>query len=382
MLVHLRRSVITCPHLPGLLRLRLRLRRHRGRPAALQAPGRRVDHRQRLHPHRPELGRHHVPGHPMGSCVFHGRPDDTGPYAADPKQARRPAATTRSSPTASAASRAPPTWAGPRSCSPTPSSWSPTGTPWASTPDPGPGHHLGQRLRPRHHPPGRHRPDPDGGQGHRDRPLRPAGPHQQADPQRPAGLPRQQLHRRPAAQRGPRQTALSRPAGERAARAMGEHRPPTWLPSAYSKAWKPTDRRRSTQALAARRIDEDATDVVEAAGHFRIYLGAAAGVGKTYAMLNEGHRRKQRGTDVVIGFVESHGRPLTEELSDDLEIVPRRVDRVPGHPVRGDGPRRRAGPPARRSPSSTSSPTPTCPDRAPREALGGRPRASSMPAST
>ena len=71
--------------------------------------------------------------------------------------------------------------------------------------------------------------------------------------------------------------------------------------------------------------EEDATDVVEEAGHFRIYLGAAAGVGKTYAMLNEGHRRKQRGTDVVIGFVESHGRPLTQELCDDLEIVPRRV---------------------------------------------------------
>ncbi len=72
-------------------------------------------------------------------------------------------------------------------------------------------------------------------------------------------------------------------------------------------------------------MEGDATDVVESAGHFRIYLGAAAGVGKTYAMLNEGHRRKQRGTDVVIGFVESHGRPLTQERCDDLEIVPRRV---------------------------------------------------------
>ncbi len=71
--------------------------------------------------------------------------------------------------------------------------------------------------------------------------------------------------------------------------------------------------------------EDDATDVVEAAGHFRIYLGAAAGVGKTYAMLNEGHRRKQRGTDVVIGFVECHGRPLTQERCDDLESVPRRV---------------------------------------------------------
>jgi two-component system, OmpR family, sensor histidine kinase KdpD len=69
----------------------------------------------------------------------------------------------------------------------------------------------------------------------------------------------------------------------------------------------------------------DSAEGVEAAGHFRIYLGAAAGVGKTYAMLNEGHRRKQRGTDVVIGFVESHGRPNTEALIGDLEEVPRRV---------------------------------------------------------
>ena len=62
---------------------------------------------------------------------------------------------------------------------------------------------------------------------------------------------------------------------------------------------------------------------VEPAGHFRLYLGAAAGVGKTYAMLNEGHRRKQRGTDVVIGFVECHRRRNTEDLIGDLEEVPR-----------------------------------------------------------
>jgi two-component system, OmpR family, sensor histidine kinase KdpD len=64
---------------------------------------------------------------------------------------------------------------------------------------------------------------------------------------------------------------------------------------------------------------------VEEAGHFRIYLGAAAGVGKTYAMLNEGRRRHRRGTDVVIGFVECHGRKLTEEMISDLEVVPRQV---------------------------------------------------------
>ena len=72
-------------------------------------------------------------------------------------------------------------------------------------------------------------------------------------------------------------------------------------------------------------IEEDPTDVVEAAGHFRIYLGAAAGVGKTYAMLSEGHRRLSRGADVVIGFVECHGRRLTEQLIEGLEQVPRKV---------------------------------------------------------
>jgi two-component system sensor histidine kinase KdpD len=62
-----------------------------------------------------------------------------------------------------------------------------------------------------------------------------------------------------------------------------------------------------------------------ARGRLRIYLGMAAGVGKTYAMLNEGHRRKARGTDVVIGFVETHKRPLTEQQIGDLEIVPRKT---------------------------------------------------------
>jgi two-component system sensor histidine kinase KdpD len=71
-------------------------------------------------------------------------------------------------------------------------------------------------------------------------------------------------------------------------------------------------------------VPSDHDDEVEPAGHFRLYLGAAAGVGKTYAMLNEGHRRKQRGTDMVIGFVECHRRSNTEDLIDDLEVVPRR----------------------------------------------------------
>ncbi len=60
-------------------------------------------------------------------------------------------------------------------------------------------------------------------------------------------------------------------------------------------------------------------------GHLRIYLGAAPGVGKTFAMLDEGYRRHQRGTDVVVGYVETHGRPKTAAQLRDLEIVPRRV---------------------------------------------------------
>src|SRR5262245_40619310 len=59
------------------------------------------------------------------------------------------------------------------------------------------------------------------------------------------------------------------------------------------------------------------------AGRLRVYLGAAPGVGKTYKMLEEGHRRRERGTDVVIGFVETHGRRHTAELAAGLEIVPR-----------------------------------------------------------
>jgi two-component system sensor histidine kinase KdpD len=59
-------------------------------------------------------------------------------------------------------------------------------------------------------------------------------------------------------------------------------------------------------------------------GRLRIYLGAAPGVGKTYAMLGEGHRRAERGTDVVVGYVETHEREHTAEMLRGLEVVPRR----------------------------------------------------------
>jgi two-component system, OmpR family, sensor histidine kinase KdpD len=57
-------------------------------------------------------------------------------------------------------------------------------------------------------------------------------------------------------------------------------------------------------------------------GALRIYLGSAPGVGKTFAMLNEGRRRKQRGTDVVVGLVETHGRSNTAAQIGELEVIP------------------------------------------------------------
>ncbi|EFC81374.1 ATP-binding protein [Parafrankia sp. EUN1f] len=62
-----------------------------------------------------------------------------------------------------------------------------------------------------------------------------------------------------------------------------------------------------------------------ARGTLRIYLGAAPGVGKTYAALDEAHRRAERGTDVVVGFVETHGRPRTTAMLEGLETIPRQI---------------------------------------------------------
>ncbi|MEO6317211.1 MAG: DUF4118 domain-containing protein [Acidimicrobiales bacterium] len=61
-----------------------------------------------------------------------------------------------------------------------------------------------------------------------------------------------------------------------------------------------------------------------ARGSLRIYLGAAPGVGKTFAMLNEGRRRFGRGTDVVVAYVETHSRPNTGAQMEGLEVLPRR----------------------------------------------------------
>src|SRR3954464_12485795 len=71
---------------------------------------------------------------------------------------------------------------------------------------------------------------------------------------------------------------------------------------------------------------EDFLELVERAkrGRLKVYIGPAAGVGKTYQMLEEAHALKKRGVDVVVAYVETHGRQETQALVDGLEVVPRR----------------------------------------------------------
>ena len=72
----------------------------------------------------------------------------------------------------------------------------------------------------------------------------------------------------------------------------------------------------------------------QARGKLKVYLGSSAGVGKTYSMLVEGNRLRNRGVDVVIGYVEPHERPETTAQIDKLEIIPARVTRYHGMEIR------------------------------------------------
>ena len=71
----------------------------------------------------------------------------------------------------------------------------------------------------------------------------------------------------------------------------------------------------------------------EGRGHYKIFLGMAAGVGKTYRMLQEGQAERAAGRDVVVGYLEPHDRPETAAQAEGLEQLPRRTVEHRGHPV-------------------------------------------------
>ena len=75
-------------------------------------------------------------------------------------------------------------------------------------------------------------------------------------------------------------------------------------------------------------------------GRLKIYLGFAAGVGKSYKMLEEANRRRERGQDVVIGFIETHSRAGTEAQVGDLETGAAPDYGISRRRVRGNGHRR------------------------------------------
>ncbi|HEX6806976.1 MAG TPA: universal stress protein [Gemmatimonadaceae bacterium] len=82
-------------------------------------------------------------------------------------------------------------------------------------------------------------------------------------------------------------------------------------------------------AAAARRTDTGASEFLTLVrerkrGRLKVYIGSAAGVGKSYRMLQEAHDMRRRGIDVVVGFVEPHSRADTIALIGNLEVVPRR----------------------------------------------------------
>src|SRR5262249_12819674 len=83
----------------------------------------------------------------------------------------------------------------------------------------------------------------------------------------------------------------------------------------------PGRRRHGRPRLPALNVATDA----QKRGRLKIFLGYAAGVGKTYQMLSEAHELKERGVDVVIGYFEPHGRKDTIALSEGLEAIPRRI---------------------------------------------------------
>ena len=82
-----------------------------------------------------------------------------------------------------------------------------------------------------------------------------------------------------------------------------------------------TDTRPDPDVLLA---EVQALQARAARGRLRVYFGASAGVGKTFAMLGAARKLKNEGRDVVVGLIETHGRAETAELIEELEVLPRK----------------------------------------------------------
>jgi two-component system sensor histidine kinase KdpD len=108
--------------------------------------------------------------------------------------------------------------------------------------------------------------------------------------------------------------------------ALHQGRPAIWNPR-YQLDPRPDEMAEPTTSTPSPATNpmRDQHETATATGRFRVYLGMAAGVGKTYAMLDEGHRRAARGCDVVIGLVTTHDRPETEKQLLGLEVVPPKI---------------------------------------------------------
>jgi len=96
---------------------------------------------------------------------------------------------------------------------------------------------------------------------------------------------------------------------------------PDDLDQGYGNAPAPVETRETPRAETAEFVELLKS---RERGKLKVYIGSAAGVGKTFRMLQEAHDLRRRGIDVVIGFVETHGRGETASQVGDLEVVPRR----------------------------------------------------------
>src|SRR5262245_41666608 len=99
---------------------------------------------------------------------------------------------------------------------------------------------------------------------------------------------------------------------------------PATIPSAGGGEASPFPERRSDPSRSPGASDFLALVRLRERGKLKVYIGSAAGTGKTYRMLQEAHDLRRRGVDVVIGFVEPHKRAETEAQIGDLEVIPRK----------------------------------------------------------